>query len=232
MADVIGVCRERCGAQGMFSVNRIADYVSLLQGLVTAEGDNQVLLATVAGQLLVQPDGGPEPTVPRPRDSRPEAPALQLDLLRYRERCLRLTARESMADESRWDTYFTAWNGNVSGALAMARVRGARLALERFLAAVEDAETESARASLRPLAALYALTEIQRDSGWYLAHGALTADQVEGLPAAIDSLCERIRPHVAMLIEGFSLSPELLRAPIAADDYVTAFDRRTGASRG
>jgi acyl-CoA oxidase len=47
-AEIIGVCRERCGAQGIFSVNRMADYVSLLQGLITAEGDNKVLLSAPA----------------------------------------------------------------------------------------------------------------------------------------------------------------------------------------
>ncbi|MFD0490305.1 hypothetical protein ACFQ0O_28370 [Saccharopolyspora spinosporotrichia] len=38
MSEVLHVCRERCGAQGMFSINRIADYLPMAQGVVTAEG--------------------------------------------------------------------------------------------------------------------------------------------------------------------------------------------------
>jgi acyl-CoA oxidase len=70
MTEVVATCRERCGAQGIFSVNRIADYGSLLQGLVTAEGDNQVLLATAAGQLLARRDdrAAPQPPAPDGRD--------------------------------------------------------------------------------------------------------------------------------------------------------------------
>ena len=83
--------------------------------------------------------------------------------------------------------------------------------------------------ALRPLVTLYGLTEIQRDAGWYLARGALTALQVEQLPVVLDDLCTRIRPHVTTLLDGFQLSPRLLRAPIAADDYVAAFQAVAGA---
>ncbi|MGH3962191.1 MAG: acyl-CoA dehydrogenase [Pseudonocardiaceae bacterium] len=231
MTEVIAVCRERCGAQGIFSVNRIADYGSLLQGLVTAEGDNQVLLATTAGQLLAQRDSEPVPGAPEPRERDAQDPTLHLELLRYREHTLRKAARAAMADESGERTYLEAWNGTMNTALTMARGRGVRVALERFLGAAADAETVEVREALRLLASLYGLTEIQRDAGWYLARDVLTAEQVERLPATIDALCALILPHVTVLIDGFQLSPELLRAPIAADDYVTAFQGLAGARK-
>ncbi|QXE32942.1 hypothetical protein KQY30_00160 [Streptomyces sp. GMY02] len=223
MTDVIATCRERCGAQGIFSVNRIADYGSLLQGLVTAEGDNQVLLATTAGQMLAQRDDRPAPKPPGQDGRGLRHSALHTDLLRYREESLLHTAREAMTDESGERTYLEAWNGSMNSALAMARTRGVRVAVESFRAAAARARTSEVREALELLLALYGLTEIQRDSGWYLARGALTAPQVEAIPAEIDALCAQVLPHAETLIDGFRLSPDLLRAPIAADDYVASF---------
>ncbi|MET3982281.1 acyl-CoA dehydrogenase [Streptomyces sp. PvR034] len=229
MTEVIATCRERCGAQGIFSVNRIADYGSLLQGLVTAEGDNQVLLATTAGQIIAQA-GEPEPSAaPDPAGRDLGDTAFLLAALRHREQELLRAAHASMTDETAERTYLEAWNATMNTGLGMARVRGVRTALECLVEATEGASTEQARTALGLLASLYALTEVQRDAGWYLARGVLTAAQVEELPAALDALCVLILPHAETLISGFNLSPELLRAPIAADDYVAAFQHRTGA---
>ena len=229
MTEVIAVCRERCGAQGMFSVNRIADYGSLLQGLVTAEGDNQVLLATTAGQLLNAPHTEQALAAPDGRGRAVDEPELLTELLAYRECELLRQAREMLADHADDRDYFESWNGTINTALQMARTRGARLAAEEFLAAVADARTEPVRAALRPLAAMYAITEVQRDAGWYLANSVLTADQARAIPAAIDTLCATLTDHVELLLAGLQLSPELLRAPIAADDYVAAFEAIAGA---
>jgi acyl-CoA oxidase len=230
MTEVIATCRERCGAQGIFSVNRIADYGSLLQGLVTAEGDNQVLLATTAGQIIAQGGDDEEPgTPPDPQGRDLRDPRFLVEALRYREQELLRAARASMADDSQGRTYFEAWNATINPGLEMARVRGVRTALESFAAAVDEARDETARSALGPLAALYGLTEVSRDAGWFLARGALTAEQVERLDAEADALCAELRPYADALIGGFNLTPELLRAPIAADDYVAAFQQRTGA---
>ncbi|WP_309095125.1 acyl-CoA dehydrogenase [Streptomyces sp.] len=234
MSDVAGICRERCGAQGMFRVNRIADYGSLLHGLVTAEGDNQVLLATTAGQLIARADPNRSPVPPAgPVDRVDDAgaadgdgPDAQVELLRFREQYLCRAARASMAESE--GTYFDAWNGVVNTALDMARTRGVRIALEQFRAALPSLADAQDRTALRVLASLYGLVEIQRDAGWYLAKGLLSAEQVEGMPAAVDRCCALLRPHAGRLIDAFRLSPELLRAPIAFEDYAAAFQRHVG----
>lgn len=231
MSEVASVCRERCGAQGMFSINRMNDYIQLLQGLVTAEGDSQVLLATTAGQLLAQekPGNAGEPPVPERRNML-DADWL-LMLLRFRERRLWSMNREAM-DRQGNKGYLEAWNGVMNPALAAARLRGVATALQRLHTAAQEAHDPSVREALNLTASLYGLTEIQRDSGWYLAHNALNAAQVIDMPALIDSLCVRLLPHAPMLIEGFGLTPELLRAPIAYDDYVAAFCREASVGAG
>ncbi|MFJ1647622.1 acyl-CoA dehydrogenase [Streptomyces sp. NPDC088258] len=227
MSHVVGICRERCGAQGMFRVNRIAEHGSLLQGLITAEGDNQVLLATTAGRLVAGTDPQRHPVPPAPREGGADDLDFQIELLRYRERFLRRAARAAMADSE--GTYFDAWNGVMNTALDMARTRGARLALEQFRTAVSALADEQDRSALRLLGSLYGLVKVQQDAGWYLAKALLTAEQVEGLTATVDRYCELIRPHARRLTGGFRLSPELLRAPIAFEDYGTAFRRQVGA---
>jgi acyl-CoA oxidase len=233
MTDVVATCRERCGAQGIFSVNRIADYGSLLQGLVTAEGDSQVLLATTAGQIVAQygdGDGAEPAPAPDPTGRDLQDLTFFIDVVRHREAVLLREAAAAMADDTGERTYFEAWNATINTALEMARARGVRTALECFAAGIGTLEDESARTALGLLAALYGLTELRRDAGWYLARGVLTAEQVERLPREADTLCARLQPCTDALIGGFNLSPELLRAPIAADDYVSAFQQRTGAS--
>ncbi|WP_395358118.1 hypothetical protein ACHGLA_00570 [Streptomyces sp. YH02] len=73
-------CRERLGAQGMFRANMITDYLGITQGVITAEGDNQVL-QVAAGRTLASTR-----TTPLPEPS-PDAPAW-LHLLNQRARTL------------------------------------------------------------------------------------------------------------------------------------------------
>jgi acyl-CoA oxidase len=230
MERVVAECRERCGAQGLFSVNRLADYGSLLQGLVTAEGDNQVLLLTAAGRLLAPRPDGPAPAPPVPAGRDLSDPELHAALLRHREESLRASIRAAMSDASATGTYFDSWNGSMNSAVAMTRAHGARLALERCREAAAAARDDAVREALGLLTSLYGLCEIQRDAGWYLAHDLLTARRAESVPAAMDALCARLLPHAELLTDAFRLSPRLLRAPITADDYVGAFQRATGAA--
>ncbi|MFR9729461.1 acyl-CoA dehydrogenase [Saccharopolyspora sp. MS10] len=227
MSEVLHVCRERCGAQGMFSINRIADYIPMAQGVVTAEGDNLPLLATVASQLMTARHGKPVPRPPAPAEL--DDCDFHRDLLRYREESLRWEAQQQMSAQAQeGQSLHARWNDNMSTAMSMARTRGTRLALERFSAMASGAGIAESRAALELLSKIYGLGEIDRDSGWYLARGAVRPDQVERLPREIDSLCEQLLPYSAMLVDAFELTPELLRAPIAADDYVSAVDLAVG----
>ncbi|HET6844697.1 MAG TPA: acyl-CoA dehydrogenase [Candidatus Angelobacter sp.] len=231
MSDVATVCRERCGAQGMFSVNRMNDYIQLLQGLVTAEGDSQVLLATTAGQILSQEKPGNTVEPPAPEGRNMLDAGWLLMLLRFRERKLWSMNREAM-DRQSDAGYLQAWNGVMNPALAAARLRGVATALQCLHTAAQSAQEPGVRTALGLMASLYGLTEIQRDSGWYLAQSALTAAQVLDTPTLIDDLCVSLQPHAPMLLEGFALTPELLRAPIAYDDYAAAFCREASVSAG
>ncbi|XXY49129.1 acyl-CoA dehydrogenase [Sorangium sp. So ce269] len=230
-ADVIHQCRERCGAQGMFSVNRIADYVITGQGAITAEGDNEVIMSKAASELLASNNAPPGPGHIDPEGKDLLDEAFLMDLLAFRERELRdETTRAFHARLLAGGDGFSAWNDSINAAISVGSAHAARLAFERFAAAARDAEVPESKSALRLLLQLYALQELSRSTGWLLARSALTREQVDRLPGTIDALCAQILPHALLLVDGFNIPNSVLRAPIATDDYIAAFDFRPSAA--
>ncbi|MDQ1005908.1 acyl-CoA oxidase [Streptomyces sp. V4I23] len=217
-SHTIHTCREQCGAQGMFGVNRIADYVGYAQGVVTAEGDNQVLLGQVAGWLLTQHHDAPDIRLVAhnarvdPRDLTPLLVHRKIDLAESAGKRLREQLRGHGAA-------FEAWNSVVTQATTAARLHGTILALELLLDAAERARTERVRKALRTLATLYGLQLVIDHSGWLLARGLISAAFVESAPQVVDELCNEIVPDAALLADGFGVSNDILRAPIAEANY-------------
>jgi acyl-CoA oxidase len=236
-ADAVAVCRERCGAAGMFDENRLLGFWTQIQGLITAEGDNQIVLLKAARQMLAREHYEPPEILEQPQPARRSLadPAFQAALLRQRERG-QLAALDAGVAEAlaRGDDLFDAWNDHVNPALELARSHGVRFVFEEFDAAVERVAEVSARRVLRQLCSLFALREIARSSGWLLAEGALTPAQVKALPRTLDDHCAALLPYAGELTACWGLSNELLRVPIAGADYVAAYDakaRRGAAAR-
>ncbi|WP_233420587.1 acyl-CoA dehydrogenase family protein [Xenorhabdus nematophila] len=50
--EILINCRERCGAHGLFSINKIPQYLISNFGSITAEGDNLVL-SLKAGEMIL-----------------------------------------------------------------------------------------------------------------------------------------------------------------------------------
>jgi hypothetical protein len=57
-----------------------------------------------------------------------------------------------------------------------------------------------------------------------VSQGCLSREAVEHLSADRDRLCAGIEPDVLELIAAFGIDNTLLRAPIAQDDYLAAYD--------
>lgn len=226
---IVTLCRERCGAQGIFGINRIIDFGTLLPGVVTAEGDNPVLLSTTAGQMLAQPWSESVPAPQQYASGDVTDCEWLIELLRFREYELWTSIREQK-EQSEHKGYFDAWNDVINDGIEMARLHGIRFALQELSGAAACARNAEVGRALNLLGSLFGMSELQRHSGWYMAHGVLEGQQVLSLPAVADRLCMLLRAYVPMLIDGFALTPELLRAPIAFDDYATEFCRQVGAN--
>jgi acyl-CoA oxidase len=215
--------RERCGAVGMLSANRILEYWNQTQGVITAEGDNQLMQLKVGRQLLES--GTPTPARPK---LLADLATLDADravaLFRFREASLQ---REILSDVVRLRTTkdpFAVWNQHVNGTLALATAYGERFVAECFQAVLDDVRDREAKDMLGRLFALWAVRVVERHAGWFLAESCLTNDAVKGIENERDRLCAAIEPDAEALAEAFGLDNALLRAPVAENDYVRAYD--------
>ncbi|WP_434444145.1 acyl-CoA dehydrogenase family protein [Lentzea sp. E54] len=218
--DVVTTCIERCGARGMFTHNRISPYVALVQGSVTAEGDNQVVVLDAANEMLL--GRGYAPPADQPGTGALDDPEFLLRLFRHRERAVYERARAARRDG---DDPFERTNRVGPLAAELGRLHGVRRALEEFHAVARRATMPETGAVLTSLLLRFALAELNGDAAWHLCGGTLTPAQVREIPSLIARLDERLLPHAEDVVEAFGITNDVLRAPIAAEDYVEAYAR-------
>jgi acyl-CoA oxidase len=224
VSEALPRLRERCGAVGMLSANRILDYWNQLQGLITAEGDNQLMLLKAGRQLFDGADS-PLPVLAGPAISAVLGPEQAVFLFRYREAWLKHELKQSTGEGRRRTRDPQAiWNENVNRTIALANAYGTKLLAECFGAAIADCEDAASARALCALFSLWALGHVERHAGWFLSQGCISREAVLDLPSDRDRLCARIEPQVLELIDAFGIDNALLRVPIAEDDYVAAYD--------
>ncbi|GAA3642335.1 hypothetical protein GCM10022267_31250 [Lentzea roselyniae] len=228
---LIAECRQRCGARGVFAVNRLLEYEGLAIVSNAAGGDN-LLMALDAAKAMI---GGiayraPQTELAEPKDMDLLDEQLWLGLAHSRERIMQAELAARIRRATDWDATPTeAWNDNIHGARDFVSVHGARLVLESMLAAVRRLPEEAAGA-LRPLCAFFAIEEIERGAAWLLCHELLAPEQVMAVPEQLNALCDQITPHVEVLLEAFGIPEDVLGVPISAGDHsmIVAADDAAG----
>lgn len=210
-------CGLRAGAHGMFTANRLVDYQGLTHLLNPAAGDSH-LIALEAGRALAAGEQYRPPEAVKPSGRELTDPRLWAELAETRERLLhdRLTGQLDRAAR-RGQPPFEAWNNRLPLALDLARAHANRLELACFT------EAAAAHPVLEPLITLYALEKI--DLAFHLAEGLLTPGQANAIPALLNACCEKLAPHALDLVDAFDLPPDLLHAPIDAEDYLAEYAR-------
>ncbi|MFI0773445.1 acyl-CoA dehydrogenase [Streptomyces sp. NPDC021212] len=227
--DIAIECRERCGAQGLLSANRIVDLITPIESTITAEGDNLVIWTKAAADMLTGRGYGP-PAVPATRTGPPTGPltdrAHLLDLLvRHELYCLQhARSRVSLPSEGPLDR----WNQAVNPALDLVDAYATRRAAQAFLAAVDRIADDATRSLLEQVFQLFVLERLAPHAGLLLADGHLTADTVRELAPAVDRVGAGLAPHALALVEAFAIPDGLLQAPIATDGYAAAYDDPAG----
>ncbi|WP_086932590.1 acyl-CoA dehydrogenase [Agarilytica rhodophyticola] len=227
MTDVIISCRERCGAQGIFSVNRITEYISLLQGLVTAEGDNQVLIATVAAQL-VNMEYTPGSQVYDNGDKYDSfTPESITGLIALREKNLIKEISEHRLSFN--GTFFDEWNSISNDAIHLSKLWGYRVAIETMIN--WKSESVESQNLIKALANLFGLYVIQKDIGWYIDSGKLSKNLLMSINKQMDGLCSELLPKVDEIIEAFGYDEDLFKSPICYPEYQRVFTDFAKSSR-
>ncbi len=247
--DIVLECRERCGAQGLLSVNRIVDLITPIESTITAEGDNLVIWTKAAADMLTGRGYRPPAETAAPAESAVPAasavPAGAADragpaaaptgsrrllevLIRHELRCLR-RARERLGRPSTGP--LDRWNHAVNPGLELVDAYAARRAAEAFLAAVDQVGDTATRTVLDQLFQLFALQRLAPHAGLLLADGHLSAEDVRELDPAADRISAWLAPHALTLVDAFAIPDEVLQAPIATEGFAAAYDDPAGPWR-
>jgi acyl-CoA oxidase len=140
----------------------------------------------------------------------------QLELLRWREQHLTrsLAQRMKRGVDAGADPY-SVFKSCQDHAVTMARAHVERVVLEGFDAAVARCDDDGCADVLRRLCDLYALSTIERDRGWFLEHGRLSAPRSKAVTRSVSRLCAELRDVADVLVDAFGIPDAVLAAPIA-----------------
>ncbi|MGW7411684.1 acyl-CoA dehydrogenase family protein [Streptomyces sp. NPDC054863] len=212
-------CRERCGAQALFSVNGLADFPQYTEGTITAEGDNLVVWLKAASEMLFRAG-----TAQREESEVPleEQPLTDLRFLRGRladaEQLWRARASAGLRSGPAGDP-LGRWNSASFAALRMVKIHATVQAADAFFRAVDRATDPATHALLENVCRLFLLEQLDEHTGDLLAAGHLSADHVRSLPDAVETVTSELAPHMGTLVDAFDLPPEFLDAlPMLQDN--------------
>lgn len=216
--------RERCGAQGLFPVNRISDLPGNIEGGITAEGDNLVIWVKAAAEMVFghQVDPLASDTLPAAEHDLTDLHFLR-DLLASVVGTWQTRARTALRQGPSGDP-IGRWNESSGAALEMVSAHAGRLAADAFLEAAGQATDPATRKLLTNLCWLFLLQQLRQHTGDLLAEQRLTVQHVLGLHQTIDAVLAELAPHMMTLVDAFDLPDEFLdEVPIANADYLDRY---------
>jgi acyl-CoA oxidase len=89
-----------------------------------------------------------------------------------------------------------------------------RIILEKFQEAVDNTPDEGCKKVLQKLCNLFALSQIEKNKGWYLEQGYMDGVKTKAIRKLMNQLCWEIRQEAVPLVEAFRI-PEVCLGPIA-----------------
>jgi acyl-CoA oxidase len=92
-----------------------------------------------------------------------------------------------------------------------------RIVLEQFQKAIEAIEDKKSKEIMTQLCQLYALSQMEKNKGWYLEDGYMEAAKTKAIRKMVNQLCWEIRPDAVSLVKAFDIPDNCLTAPIALD---------------
>lgn len=203
--EVLLTCRQRAAAQGSLRVNWLEDWIGACEGIITAEGESQLLWKQAAQSC--------DTTALRLPGTPPHLP-WWVRMLTDRELVIAAGLR-------RGD--FTAAGTAIdpdTAAIELAAATSERLAATALYAASIAAADTTARELLESAAAVYALERIDRRGAWYAGHRQLSPRRAQCIHHELRRRREHLGDHLNVLVDGFDIDLGVFDSPMASSDYL------------
>ncbi len=238
------VCREACGGKGYLEENRLGILKNDTEIFTTFEGDNTVLMQLVAKSRLTEFKqefheisffgivnyiarqaktslSEMNPIIIRSTDDTHLLdPEFHLSAFRYRERDILTSAASRIKKHlDAGMNSFDAFNQCQYHLLNVGVAYTERIILEQFIKQVAKTEDESLRVVLKKLCDLFALSQIEKNKGWYLEHDYMAGVKTKAIRRMVNKLCWEVRQESVGLVDAFGISEKCLSAPIAFGDF-------------
>lgn len=240
--DTLQECREACGGKGYISENRIDALKNDTEIYTTFEGDNTVLMQLVAKNRLSEfrKEFGEMNTLgvinyvydqaktvisqknPFATRNTDEAHLLDkefhLNAFQYREKQILNSAARRLKKliDGGLDSY-DAFNVVQHQMIEVAQAYLERVILEQFYIQIEGVEDANCKAVLTELCQLYALSQIEKNKGWYLEDGYMEGVKTKAIRKMVNQLCWEVRPNAVDLVNAFAIPESCLAAPIVVE---------------
>ncbi|CAM3036461.1 acyl-CoA dehydrogenase family protein [Flavobacterium frigoris] len=237
---ILQECREACGGKAYLSENRIDALKNDTEIYTTFEGDNTVLMQLVAKNRLSEfrksfgkmdamgminyvyenaktAISEKNPIVTRKTDdSHLIDEEFHLQAFQYREKTTLASAAKRIKKliDSGLDPY-DAFNIVQHQMIDVAQAYLERVVLEQFQEAIQVIEDKNCKEVMLKLYQLYALSQIEKNKGWYLEDGYMEAVKTKAIRKMVNQLCWEIRPDAVSLVNAFDIPDSCLAAPIA-----------------
>ncbi len=233
-------CREACGGKGFLSENRIERLKNDTDIYTTFEGDNTVLLQLVAKSRLTefkqefsnmgmfgvlnfvaeQASSSLSELNPFFTRNTDEEHLLgfefQLDAFKHRERDILISAAQRLKKHIKGGMdSFDAFNVSQHHLVQVGLAHIERVILEKFIQQVEQTKDAGCQAVLKKLCQLFALSQIEKNKGWYLESGYMEGSKTKAIRKLVNQLCWDIRQEAVPLVDAFKIPESCLGAPIA-----------------
>lgn len=231
--EVLFHSREKIGAQGLFSKNKILPFLCQLPGLVTAEGDNDILLIRMAREILMAENY---------RLPRINWTSLLFSSFQKRPDWLQVLAKTEIkiVIKLRLQTFWNlkiakksileSWNDTLVVAMGLARLHSYRISVETFNSQKATCH-QHIKVLTQAMENLYLLNTVEKFLPEIAAEVGISSKQVRALNKDIKKFTGKISAKNTSLIASFDLPTELAGSPLIGN-FVENYTQISGGFNG